>query len=283
MGPDEQLWGKTSTQPGRASLVAASYGCPKALAALLRAGADVEASCPSTGSVLHAACSSASVETVRVALAAGADAKRECNGMAALHYAAASGSAETVRAILAHGACDVNARTTAEPRWTALHIAAGKGSAEAVRALLDAGADANSASLSVVPETPLHACARAGAADVAQLLLSHGADKNAGRSRGHPTPLYIAAKEGHEGVVSALIKAGADPNAKVANRTALDVAADCVRLLIAGAAPSSSPDVNPEGVQELKDRVAQLEELVRQRDAEIAALKQKVSELESHK
>ena len=176
------------SRTGRTPLhVAAMANSPKLIAALVAAGADVEA--------------------------------RDRDGLTALH-AAANGPA-AIAALLEAGA-DLNALNYDED--TPLQFAvygSGVVTPAAVAALLDAGADPN-----VRDEygtTPLHRAAWAagtaqahhipGAMATLASLLESGADPNTPNVDGE-TPLHLAASANSAAAVTALLEAGADPDAR---------------------------------------------------------------------
>lgn len=128
------------------------------------------------------------------------------DGTTALHWAAHWNDLETVKLLLASGA---NAKAANRYGSTPLSEAVVQGSAAMVEALLKAGADSNTA-LSADGETVLMAAARAGNLDAVTVLLNHGANVNATESYKGQTALMWAAAERHSAVVAALLDHGAD-------------------------------------------------------------------------
>ncbi|CAM9983377.1 unnamed protein product, partial [Ectocarpus sp. 8 AP-2014] len=115
------------------------------------------------------------VSTVKVLLAAGADAKRQMGcSRTALHVAAKCNKAGAIPALIEAGA-DIEARMSLgrSPLW----YAACKGSCAAMLVLLQLGADAKSHD--EIGRTCLYAASQKGHADAADLLLRWGADETA--------------------------------------------------------------------------------------------------------
>lgn len=159
---------------------------PAAIAAMLKAGADVNAGTGSGWTALHGAVGDRWTHVPEDPVP----------------------SADAVAALLAGGA-EVNAldRTGGTP----LHMAAGARSdnTEAVTVLLEAGADVNRRDES--GSTPLHAASgRFGRPGLVRLLIDAGADVNA-RDGGGGTPLHRALREGSPSVAAVLLESGADP------------------------------------------------------------------------
>lgn len=125
---------------------------------------------------------------------------------------------------------------------TVLHHAAGLADTSAVGLLLDAGAELDARARDGT--TPLHAAARAGKAATVAMLLERGANVNVTDNEG-ATPLYIAARNGKLAVAIDLLEAGADVNVLAAHGTPLhasvsgeDRLAIADRLASPGADPS---------------------------------------------
>jgi ankyrin len=128
------------------------------------------------------------------------------DGMTALHWAVQRRDHEMMTVLLEAGAKpDPSNRTGARP----LYLAAINADAAAIARLLDAGEDAN-AVLTAEGETVLMLTAYTGNRDAVQLLLDRGADPNVQQFRGQ-TALMWAAAEGHADVVELLLARGADP------------------------------------------------------------------------
>jgi len=167
---------------------------------------------------LPLACGNGNAALVELLLAAGADPNTALRGgETALMTAARTGTIGPVKALLACGA-DVNAKE--RQGQTALMWAAAEGHVEVVKALLAAGADFRTPLDSGF--APLHFAVREGRAYVVQILLAAGADvneplqpkrKSGGRgANAGASPLILAVDNGHFELAVALLKAGADPN-----------------------------------------------------------------------
>ena len=128
--------------------IAAMFGKPKTIKALVDAGANLDAEYRDDRTPLHFAAAGRSPETVSVLVDAGADIHaRSKSGGTPLHTAAEDGTTEIVKAIVNAGA-DIHARD--EGGRTPLHMAALKGTPETVKALLDAGANPKARALEKV-------------------------------------------------------------------------------------------------------------------------------------
>jgi len=156
---------------------AARRGDAKAVAALIDAGADVNAA--------------------------------QGDGMNALHWAAERGHAAVAEHLIAASA-DVGAKTRIGGH-TPLHVASRGGRGAIVRMLLEAGSNpASIATSSGV--TPLHLAAAAiDGTDAVVALLAHGADPDAQEWSAGQTPLMFAAGSGRAKAVRQLLASGADP------------------------------------------------------------------------
>ena len=171
-------------------------------------------------SPLHAAAMANAPKMIAALVAAGADLEaRDRDDLTALHYAAVANAPAAIAALLEVGA-DIEARNRFGE--TSLQSAVLAKTAVATAALLEAGADLN-----VHDEygrAPLHRAARsAGASSQTQgamatlaALLEAGADPNARDSSGS-TPLHAVAWANGPAVsaaIAALLEAGADPNVR---------------------------------------------------------------------
>jgi ankyrin repeat protein len=193
---------------------------------LLKSGARAGAANRYDVTPLSLACTNGNAEIVALLLEAGADANTTVRGgETVLMTAARTGNPGPVKALLARGAA-VNARD--RKGQTALMWAAAEGHAEVVSLLLAAKADFKRPLRSGF--TPLLFAAREGRTDVVRVLLKAGADihdaipEKRGIPRG-PKPgtgaLLMAVENGHFELALALVKAGADPNDQRAGYGAL--------------------------------------------------------------
>jgi ankyrin repeat protein len=153
---------------------AAQAGDATAVMALIRRGADVNATQGDAVTALHWAARRGDAAMVTTLVTAGANVRAATRlaSYTALHLAAERGSAQAIAALLTAGA-DVNARTSTGA--TPLMLAAASGDTASVAALLDGGADVNAAETDR-GQTPLIFAAAAGRLDVVRLLLKRGAD-----------------------------------------------------------------------------------------------------------
>jgi ankyrin repeat protein len=157
-------------------------------------------------SVVQAA-QSRDLPALRALLKSGADVNAtQGDGMTALHWAATNGDVDMITMLLAAGG---NLRaTTRLGGYTSLHLAARAGHTSAVRALLSAGASADT--LTSTGATPLMLAAKSGSPDVTTTLLELGANPNAREPVNGQTALMMAAGLDRAAVVRALLARGAD-------------------------------------------------------------------------
>jgi ankyrin repeat protein len=184
---------------------------------LVRAGANVKAVNNYSVTPLSLACQNGTTEAVELLLKAGADPNQALRGgETPLMTAARTGKPGPVKALLARGA-DVNARE--RNGQTALMWAAAEGHADVVATLLEAGADFRIPLASGF--TPLLFAAREGRIEVVRVLLKAGADVNEAIKEQKVAPrgakagtsaLHLAVENAHFELAVALLKAGADPN-----------------------------------------------------------------------
>jgi ankyrin repeat protein len=193
---------------------------------LIPAGADARATNLYGVGPLPLACLNGNTEMVELLLKAGADANTSLpGGETVLMTAARTGKAGPVKALLAGGA-NVNAKE--RRRQTALMWAAAEGNAGVVGLLINAGADFRTPLDSGF--APLFFAVREGRTDAARILWKAGADVNGTMQPHKPTgksprpgtsPLLLAVENGHFELAVALLEAGADPNDQRSGFTAL--------------------------------------------------------------
>jgi uncharacterized protein len=186
-------------------------------ALLVKAGANAKAANRYDVTPLSLACTNGNTQIVELLLKAGGDPSTTLRGgETVLMTAARTGRPGPVKALLAQGA-KVNAKD--RKGQTALMWAAAEGHAEVVSLLLSAGAEFKEPLPSGF--TPLLFAAREGRIDVVRVLLKAGANVNdaiqakKAVARG-PKPgtsaLLMAVENGHFELAIELVKAGADPN-----------------------------------------------------------------------
>ncbi len=190
---------------------AANEGQTEAIAVLLEAGADINATERTGMTPLTLASKEGRVEAVTALLAAGADVNaRDQIGGSPLLWAAGLGSSATVAELLKAEAevnvADVNGLT---PLLWATSIGRDP---ESVALLLEAGADPEQGER-IVGDTPTIRAARNASPRPLELLIARGVDLKRSNLRGI-TPLMSAAGGGGEAQVRMLLEAGADPKAK---------------------------------------------------------------------
>jgi ankyrin repeat protein len=151
-----------------------------AVKALLKQGADVNASQGDGMTALHWAASNGDAALAQMLLSAGANirATTRLGGITPLHMASQAGHAQVVAALIAAGA-DTNLATSTGA--TALMLAARSGSSDAVTKLVETGADIN-AKEKGFGQTALMVAAGLDRADVVRVLLARGADWKAASS-----------------------------------------------------------------------------------------------------
>jgi ankyrin repeat protein len=192
--------------------LAVGLGLISVQAAQVRPGPDVT----TRGQRLIAAVKDGNRDAVRTLLSQSSTADvnvSESDGTTALHWAVRADDVETVRMLLKAGA---NAKVASRNGVTPLLLAATNGNAVVVEALLKAGADPK-ASLSE-GQTILMTAARTGSVSAVNALLTNGADVHARERVLGENALIWAAMENHGAVVKALVASGAEVNAR-SNRT----------------------------------------------------------------
>jgi ankyrin repeat protein len=133
----------------------------------------------------------------------------DAEGMTALHWAAHWDDLETARLLLGAGA---NAKVSNRYGVTPLHEACTVSDVAMIEAFLKSGADPNASYGD--GETPLMTAARTGNVDAVRMLLTFGASVSAREAWRGQTALMWAAAENHAAVVKLLIELKADVNAR---------------------------------------------------------------------
>lgn len=187
---------------------AVQRGDKEKVRALLAAGADVDAQDKLGWTALMGACSSrknVDTDIAAMLLAAGADKElKNHHGYTALFYAAMSDKVEHTRLLLQAGA---DVRSLGRFRESVLTQAViSKASVPVLRQLVEAGADVNYV---IGNRSALWHAAWTGEEENVAFLLASGANPN----RGDASPLAIAAgNQRHPHILSMLLAAGAAPN-----------------------------------------------------------------------
>lgn len=189
--------------------LAATNGNAAILELLLKAGANPNATQSEGETALMTAARTGVPAAVKTLLAHGADvnAKESWRGQSALMWAAAEGHAEAIQLLLEAGA-QINARSNAG--WTALLFAAREGQIAAVKTLLAGGADVDDALLARPGGRGRGAGAAGGAGGGAVRPPTRGT-----------SALVLAVGSGHFQLAATLLDAGANPNAAAQGWTAL--------------------------------------------------------------
>ncbi len=191
---------------------AARTGRLPALAALAKAGANLETRDAAGRTPLHLAAERDAVEVVRALVALGAPVEaRDEAGRTPAHAAARAGSLEALRALREAGA-DLEARD--DGKQTPLHVAVARQDAPpipVIRFLLASGVDV--ASKDAKGRTPLHRTVHGGGVPVLGILMEAGAPVDAVDEEGW-TALHDAAAAGDDAVAHALVAHGADVRKK---------------------------------------------------------------------
>ena len=235
----------TNARGGTPLHLAARRGRAKMAAALLAAGAAVDAKDKDGWRPLHLAAAGGHEDVVCLLL----ENKAEPNVLvwnqrySPLHLAVLSGKRKLVEVLIDHGA-DLNIGPM-DINGSPLHLAVSKGLPDMVALLLDRGATVD---LKNKDEwTPLHLAAQAGREDVARILLDHKADVNS-RGKDDRRPLHDAAGAGHRKVVELLLDNKADVGATDATgRTPLHSAAAGYQPEIVALLADRGADVNAGG------------------------------------
>ena len=136
----------------------------------------------------------------------------DADGTTPLQWAVYADDLETTRVLLGAGA---NAKIPNRYGVTPLSLAASNRNAQIAEALLKAGADANAK----LPggSTMVMTAARAGNPEILRLLIEHGAEVNAKGDVHGETALVWAVEENHADAAQVLIAHGADVNARTSS------------------------------------------------------------------
>jgi ankyrin repeat protein len=131
------------------------------------------------------------------------------DGTPALHWVVRVDDVETARLLIAAGA---NAKLADRYGVTPIYLACSNGNAAMTKLLLDAGADANT--VDPTGETALMTAAKVGDLESVRVLLDRGAKVDTTDPTYKQSALMVAVRENHPDVVRLLIQRGADVNAQ---------------------------------------------------------------------
>ncbi|XP_063919125.1 ankyrin repeat domain-containing protein 12 isoform X2 [Zophobas morio] len=187
----------------------ASAGSAKAVLALIRAGATVEASDKDGLTALHCAASRGHTDCIDslLTLCGASPDVIDSNGCTALHYAVTLGHADATALLLAHGA-DPN-RQDRKGR-TPAHCGCAKGQFETVKMIGAHGA--NLWLRNARGDLPLHEAAASGRRDLVRWLLDMRPSQVNARNNDGRCPLHLAALNDNADMCKILLDAGAQIN-----------------------------------------------------------------------
>lgn len=193
-------------------MIAAFFDPPRALRALLAAGADLATPEAAGWQAIHAAATGGAVETFEVLAAAGADVMSLGPAdTTAMHLAANAGHGAIVERLAARAPALIGMPDAAG--FTPLHRAAGRGHAETIDIIIRLGAEVEARTtekaIGFQGRTALHTAAAGNHAEAINALVAGGADVNAPSPLLGP-PVHIAAYFGNAAAIAALSACGAD-------------------------------------------------------------------------
>ena len=131
------------------------------------------------------------------------------DGTPALHWVVRVDDLETARLLIQAGA---DAKLADRYEVTPLYLACTNGNAAMIKLLLDAGADPNS--VDPTGETALMTAAKVGVLEAARVLLDRGAKVDTTDPTYKQTALMVAIRENHPDIVQLFVERGANVNAK---------------------------------------------------------------------
>ncbi len=182
-------------------LLAAEHGRTELIEPLLKHGAKVNTPTSYGLTPLHQAAYGGHLETVKMLITKGANAKAVGNGWTLLHYAARAPTADVMQHLVRTDRTE-NVNVAGGRGDTPLHVAAESGVPETVKVLLKHGAAVDTKNID--GQQPL---LRTASEEAARLLLEHGADVNVADQAGR-TPL-LHASPSNPALALLYLKAGA--------------------------------------------------------------------------
>lgn len=192
--------------------LAAKLGNTKVVAALLKAGANIESQNINRITPLMAACSvEPGIETSRDCIETLLSSGANMNAIDAfhwtpLHHASRYGCRPAILSLLSAA---VSVDVVDLEQRTALYLASCAGHSDCVDALLQASASVSRCD--AAKRTALHMAAMKNHREIVRLLLAAGADANT-TDCNLMTPLHLAAQHGHDSIIQLLLDSRADVN-----------------------------------------------------------------------
>ena len=196
---EEQVEAKPKRRVATPLHQAAVDGDIEQVKALIKAGADVNATDGRDNTPLCRAVASGNMEVVQLLVEAGADVN-------AGNWPPLCEAVDIDNVPIARYLIDKGANINIPEGWTALQEAPYKSSLEMIKLLIAKGGDVNAG-----PYTALHGAVQNNRTDIIELLLENGADINTKAAKRNVTPLCLAACYYDLDTIKLLLARGADP------------------------------------------------------------------------